>query len=104
MLYEVITLRKNAVQYLQSVAFKDQYIEGQFNNTYAENLLLDVFTGAHPYAPFAIANLAVAVDIYHTNPVLYYVPNVITSYSIHYTKLYEIKWGQRTARPDRKPA
>ena len=72
--YVMRALRKNAVQYLQAVAFKDQYVEGQFNDTYTENLLLDVFTGAHPYAPFAIADLADAVGIYHTNPILYYVP------------------------------
>ncbi|MFD2726988.1 metallophosphoesterase [Hyunsoonleella rubra] len=67
-------LRKNAIQYIQAVAFKDQYIEGQFDDTYTENLLLDVFTGSHPYAPFTVGTLADAVDVYHTNPVLYYVP------------------------------
>ncbi len=72
--YVMRALRKNAVQYLQAVAFKDQYIEGQFNDTYTEDLLLDVFTGSHPYAPFTIATLANAVGVYHTNPVLYYVP------------------------------
>ena len=72
--YVMRALRKNAVQYLQAVAFKDQYIEGQFNDTYTEGLLLDVFTGAHPYAPFTIGILANAVGVYHTNPVLYYVP------------------------------
>ena len=61
-------------QYLQAVAFKDQYIEGKFDNTAAEKLLLDVFTGSHPYAPFTIATLANAADILHTNPELYYVP------------------------------
>ncbi len=72
--YMMRALRKSAVQYLQAVAFKDQYIEGQFNDTYTEGLLLDVFTGAHPYAPFTIATLSDAVGVYHTNPVLYYVP------------------------------
>ncbi|WP_370477618.1 metallophosphoesterase [Tamlana flava] len=72
--YVMRALRKNAVQYLQAVAFKDQYIEGQFNDTYTEGLLLDVFTGSHPYAPFTIGKLSDAVGIYHTNPVLYYVP------------------------------
>ncbi|WP_203255931.1 metallophosphoesterase [Hyunsoonleella ulvae] len=72
--YVMRALRKNAVQYLQAVAFKDQYIEGQFNDTYTEGLLLDVFTGSHPYAPFTIGTLSDAVGIYHTNPVLYYVP------------------------------
>ncbi|WP_405564704.1 metallophosphoesterase [Polaribacter sp. Asnod6-C07] len=72
--YVMRALRKNAVQYLQAVAFKDQYVEGQFKKTYTESLLLDVFTGSHPYAPFTIAQLADAINIYHTNPILYYVP------------------------------
>lgn len=67
-------LRKNAVQYLQAVAFKEQYIMGQFNDTYAEGLLLDIFTGAHPYAPFTIGKLSEAVGVFHTNPILVYVP------------------------------
>lgn len=72
--YVMRALRKNALQYLQSVAFKDQYIEGQFEDTFTQNLLLDVFTGSHPYAPFTIATLSNAIGVYHTNPVLYYVP------------------------------
>ncbi|MBO3115672.1 metallophosphoesterase [Winogradskyella sp. DF17] len=72
--YVMRALRKNALQYLQAVAFKDQFIEGQFEETYTQDLLLDVFTGSHPYAPFTIATLADAVDVYHTNPLLYYVP------------------------------
>ena len=67
-------LRKNALQYLQAVAFKDQYIQGQFNETSVENILQDAFTGAHPYAPFVIGALSDAVGIYHTNPTLYYIP------------------------------
>jgi len=72
--YVMRALKKSALQYLQAVAFKEQYIEGQFNNTYTEGLLLDLFTGAHPYAPFAIGTLADAAGVYHTNPILYYVP------------------------------
>ena len=72
--YVMRALRKNAVQYLQAVAFKDQYIEGQFNNTATEDLLSDVFTGSHPYAPFTIGKLSDAIGVYHTNPVLYYIP------------------------------
>lgn len=72
--YVMRALRKNAIQYLQAVAFKNQYIAGQFDDTYTENLMQDVFTGSHPYAPFVAGILAGAVGIYHTNPVLYYVP------------------------------
>jgi hypothetical protein len=72
--YVMRALRKQALQYLQAIVFKDQYIEGQFDDTAIEELLLDVFTGSHPYAPFVIGDLSDAVGIYHTNPVLYYVP------------------------------
>ncbi len=67
-------LRKSATQYIQAVAYKDIYVEGQFENTYAESLLLDVYTAAHPYAPFTIGTLSEAINIYHTNPTLYYIP------------------------------
>ncbi|NNC70453.1 MAG: phosphoesterase, partial [Flavobacteriaceae bacterium] len=73
--YVMRALRKQALRYLQAVLFKDQYIEGQFDDTVIQELLLDVFTGAHPYAPFVVGDLADAVGIYHTNPKLYYVPN-----------------------------
>ena len=72
--YVMRALRKNAVQYLQAVAFKTEYIEGLYDDTSVEELLMDVFTGSHPYAPFTIGTLSNAVDIFHTNPVLYYVP------------------------------
>ena len=32
------------------------------------------FTGSHPYAPFTIGTLADKIGVFHTNPVLYYVP------------------------------
>ncbi len=72
--YVMRALRKQALQYLQAVLFKDQYIEGQFDDTATEDLILDVFTGSHPYAPFVIGDLADAIGVYHTNPVLYYIP------------------------------
>tara|TARA_R110002033_G_scaffold113430_4_gene158599 strand:- start:292 stop:3975 length:3684 start_codon:yes stop_codon:yes gene_type:complete len=72
--YVMRALRKNAVQYLQAVAFKNQYIEGQFDDTLSENLLLDIFTGSHPYAPFTVATMAKAINVLHTKPQLFYVP------------------------------
>jgi hypothetical protein len=72
--YVMRALRKSAELYLQSMAFKDQYIVGEFEDTYTESLLLDFYTGAHPYAPFTIGKLSDAIGVFHTNPVLYYVP------------------------------
>lgn len=72
--YVMRALRKSAIVYLQAMAFKDQYIEGAFDDTFTESLLLDFYTGSHPYAPFVTGSLSDAVDLFHTNPVLYYVP------------------------------
>jgi len=87
-------LRKNGLQYLQAVLFKDQYIEGQFTDTYTSKLLQDAFTGAHPYAPFVIGTLSDAVGVYHTNPVLYYIPkqNALGKYNAEFgNELYMIE-------------
>ncbi|TVZ55011.1 hemolysin activation/secretion protein [Lutibacter sp. Hel_I_33_5] len=92
--YVMRALRKNAVQYLQAVMFKDQYIEGQFNNTETEDFLLDVFAGSHPYAPFTIGDLSDAAGVYHTNPKLYYIPkqNALGSYNNEFgDELYMIE-------------
>ncbi|UMB61013.1 metallophosphoesterase [Lutibacter sp. A80] len=87
-------LKKSATQYIQAVAFKNQYIEGQYNNTYTESLLLDIYTTAHPYAPFTVGKLADAIDIYHTNPTLYYIPkqNALKHFNKDYgNELYMIE-------------
>ncbi|MBJ2174768.1 metallophosphoesterase [Aureibaculum sp. A20] len=72
--YVMRALRKSAEVYLQAMAFKDQYIIGDFEDTFTESLLQDFYTGSHPYAPFTTGELSDAIDLYHTNPVLYYVP------------------------------
>ncbi|PTM11954.1 MAG: phosphoesterase [Bacteroidetes bacterium] len=103
--YVMRAIRKNAVQYLQAVAFKDQYIKGQFDGTYTEKLLLDVFTGAHPYAPFAIATLSDAVGVYHTNPVLFYVPkqNALGHFNTEFgDELYMIEERTTDGHGDKK--
>ena len=72
--YVMRALRKDAELYLQAMAFQEQYVMGEFENTYTENFLLDFYTGSHPYGPFTTAALSDAVGLYHTNPVLYYIP------------------------------
>ncbi|MEO8516871.1 MAG: metallophosphoesterase, partial [Flavobacterium sp.] len=67
-------LKKSASRFLQSVAFKHQYVEKQFENTYAEKFLLDFYTTSHPYTPFIVGNIADKIGVSHTNPELYYIP------------------------------
>ncbi|TLP82688.1 metallophosphoesterase [Maribacter sp. ACAM166] len=72
--YVMRALRKSAELYLQSMAFQDQYVLDDLKETYTQELLQDFYTGAHPYGPFTTGILSDAVNLYHTNPVLYYVP------------------------------
>ena len=67
-------LKKSASRFISSVAFKDQYIEKDFEDTYAESFLLQFYTSAHPYTPFAVGNLADKINVSHTNPELFYIP------------------------------
>lgn len=67
-------VKKSAVQFLQTVAFKDTYVEEDFKETLTEDLILDFYTSSHPYAGFVVPDLSDAVGIYHTNPKLVYVP------------------------------
>ncbi|WP_452232212.1 metallophosphoesterase [Lacinutrix sp. MEBiC02595] len=72
--YVMRAMRKLGTQYLQAAFFKDQYLDGKFDDTAAEDLILDVFTGSHPYALFTVGDLSDAAGIYHLNPKLYYIP------------------------------
>ena len=41
----------------------------------AKFLVEDNFLATHPFAPLTIAHLAEAINVYHTNPRLYYIPS-----------------------------
>ncbi|GMN09874.1 hypothetical protein MTsPCn9_19170 [Croceitalea sp. MTPC9] len=87
-------LRKSAERYLQAIAFQNQYVIGDFEDSFIEKFLMDFYTGAHPYAPFTIAALSDAVGIYHTNPKLYYIPkqNILGDYNSEFgDELYMIE-------------
>lgn len=72
--YVMRAMRKSAIKYIQTTGFKNQNIDNDFNNTATEKLIQDIFTASHPYAPYTIATLSDALNIYHTNANLYYVP------------------------------
>ena len=72
--YVMRALKKSASRFLQAEAFKNQFIENEFEDTYAENFLLDFYTTSHPYTTFAVGNLAEKIGVSHPNPVLYYIP------------------------------
>ncbi|MGB5982431.1 MAG: metallophosphoesterase [Nonlabens sp.] len=72
--YNLRALKKSAVQFLQTVVFKENSVASSFEDTATEDILFDFYTAAHPYAAFTVPKLSDAVGIYHTNPEIYYVP------------------------------
>ncbi len=91
-------VKKSAVQFLQSVVFKDTYVTNDFRNTLTEEALLDFYTASHPYAGFVVASLSDAIGLYHTNPSLVYMPKhkALGKYNAEYgDELYVIE-----ERPD----
>ncbi|MGG8496630.1 metallophosphoesterase [Tenacibaculum sp. TC6] len=63
-------------QYVLRSMYKDgsRIMGGILKGTFLIDVVQDIFTMSHPYAAFVIPEMAEAVHIYHTNPVLYYMP------------------------------
>jgi len=74
MRYVMRAMKKNSVQFVQDMLFKDLYVADQLENTATASLVQDVYTGGYPYAVYIIGDLANAIDLPHLNPVLYYMP------------------------------
>ncbi len=72
--YNIRALKKSALQFIQTVAFKDKYVHNKFENTVAENAVQDFYTASHPYAFMSIPVLSEAINLYHTNPEIIYLP------------------------------
>ncbi|MBP4138366.1 metallophosphoesterase [Flavobacterium geliluteum] len=72
--YVIRAMKKQASQYIQAALFKNQFVGGQFENTFSESLIQHVFTGSYPYIPFVTGNLSNAIDLAHLNSKLYYIP------------------------------
>ncbi len=55
--------------------FPENAVPLELRGTFAENLIAEQVSAAHPYAAFAIPKLADAAGVYHTNPELVYLPD-----------------------------
>ncbi len=71
--YTLRALRKSAIRFIQN-NIKEHYVADVVENTIAERIVMDYYTTAHPYAPFALNDLMDDVDILHVSPKVYYVP------------------------------
>jgi len=103
--YVLRALEKSAEAYLQAMVSKEEYIIGRVKGTSPEKVLRDFYTGSHPYAPFVVAGLADAVNIYHTNPILCYIPkqSVLGKYNREFgNKLFMIEERVTSGHGDQK--
>ena len=96
--YVMRDLKKSATQFLQKSLLTDQILEGEFDDSQTEKLLLDLFTSSHPYTAFIIADLSDPIGIYHTNPKLYYIPKQRA------LKHYNESYGDRLYMIEERPA
>ncbi|MCM5662682.1 BamA/TamA family outer membrane protein [Galbibacter mesophilus] len=73
--FNMRALKKSAVQFLQTVVLKDKVLATEdLTQTLPEEILLDFYTAAYPYAAYPIPTMSKALGIYHTNPQLFYIP------------------------------
>jgi len=72
--YNMRAVKKSATRFIQSVAFKNDYVVKDFENTITEKFLLDFYTTTHPYYPMVIPTMQQALGIYHSQPKLFFVP------------------------------
>ncbi len=71
--FTVRELRKSALRFAQSF-IKDHYVHDYLDDTVAEDVIQDYYTTAHPYAQFVVGDLLDAIDIYHANKQIVYLP------------------------------
>lgn len=93
--YNMRAVKKSAVQFLQKVVLKDFKLSvDDLSETLPESLLMDYYTASHPFAAYPVAELSKAIEIYHTNPELYYIPKQprLGKYNVEYgDELYLIE-------------
>ncbi len=72
--YAMRSLRKSALKFLKFKLPGISYNTEDYRDTWAEEVISDFFTTAHPYMQLVINPLAKSVDINHSDNALFYVP------------------------------
>lgn len=77
---QTISLRleaESSKQYVLRLLEKDasKLIPAKFKNNFVKKTVQEGISGSHPYAAFVVPPMADAVNLYHTNPILVFVPD-----------------------------
>lgn len=72
--YALRSTKKSALRFTQYFFFKTNFLEEEIGDTYFIQLLQDFWTTANPYASLTVGDMADALDIYHANTEVYFIP------------------------------
>lgn len=72
--YSMRSLRKNALKFLKFKVQGIAYTEDDYKDSWAEEVISDFFTTAHPYMQLVVNPLARAINVNHSSPTLFYIP------------------------------
>ena len=72
--YSMRSLRKDALKFLAFKVRGVAYHQNDYRDTWAEDVVSDFFSTAHPYMQLVISPLARSVGVNHSSPSLFYVP------------------------------
>lgn len=67
-------VKKNAIRFLNNQGFKKSSFGSDLSDTFPERFLMDFYTTSHPFTVFSVNNLADKINLFHSNPKLYYIP------------------------------
>lgn len=67
-------VKKSAIRFLNNMAFQKSTLGEELADTFPEKFLLDFYTTNHPFTPFSVGNMSEKLNIFHSDPKLYYIP------------------------------
>lgn len=88
------SVKKSAVRFLNNMAFRQSTFGNELQNTFPERFLLDFYTTNHPFTAFSVGNMADKLNLFHSNPRLYYIPKqqALGKYNDHHgDELYMVE-------------
>ncbi len=92
--YVMRALRKNSAQFMQAVTFRTSYMQEELENTVADGLVSDFFTGSYPYSILLADGLSEKLNIPTQNTKIYYIPKQNALQEFNYNngdKLYMVE-------------
>ena len=72
--FVLIPIKKNSTQLIQTLAYKNDYVANEFEDTFTQKFIQDFQTTQHPFYPLVVSEIAEKVNVNQLPSTLYYVP------------------------------